>query len=155
MRKKALAAAFLFCAVQIAAVSQNFETISRIIESQEITVAQASYLAAQQFGAAEEAADERQSYEALRASGCVSPALEPDERISLKELCALYAKTSHAKGGMMFTLTKKSARYSYREFRAKGYIPPCADPMMSVSGADAIGLLNALAAEQNQNEKTM
>ncbi|MGN0738853.1 MAG: hypothetical protein ACI4LX_01615 [Treponema sp.] len=147
MKKKFIIAAFLFCAVEILAVSQNFDRISQIIETKKITVAQASYLVANYLGVVEEDADEQTAFEKLLSSGYFSPEQKADEFISLQNLCALYAKAANQKGGMMFTLTKKSGRYSYREFRAKGYIPPYADPMMKVSGADAIGLLNAVIKE--------
>ena len=54
MKKKFIVAAFLFCAVQILAVSQNFDKISQIIETKKITVAQASYLVANYLGVVEE-----------------------------------------------------------------------------------------------------
>ena len=147
MKKKFIVAAFLFCAVQILAVSQNFDKISQIIETKKITVAQASYLVANYLGVVEEYEDELSAFEKLLSQGYFLPEQKASDFISLQNLCALYAKAAKYKGGMMFTLTKKSGRYSYKEFRAKGFIPSYADTMMNVSGTDAIGLLNAVIKE--------
>lgn len=142
MVKKCFAAAFLFCALNFFGAAQNFDVISEIMETKKITVGGASYLAAQYAGTVDENSGVETAYEKMVSLGCISSRKEIGACISLQDLCGLYAKALNLKGGMMFSITKKSGRYAYKEFRAKGYIPPHADPSMSVSGVDAIGLLN-------------
>ena len=73
MKKKFIIASFLFCAVQILAVSQNFDKISQIIETKKITVAQASYLVANYLGVVKEYEDEQAAFEKLLSQGYFLP----------------------------------------------------------------------------------
>lgn len=136
---------FLFLFVfQFIAVSQNFDKITQIISADEITNAQAAYIAAIYAGDVTDRSTELDAFNSLKEKGFFKTSDSPDAKIKLSSLCSLFAKVTNVKGGFMFALTKKSARYSYREFIAKGYISRNADPMMTVSGTQAIGLFNSV-----------
>lgn len=148
MKRKLFLTAIFLGIIQFSAVSQNFNIISEIVESKQITVGQATYLTASYLSAIDDRATIDSAFEKVVSLGLISQKKKIQEPISLQELCSLFAKATDQNGGLLFFLTKKSPRYSYKEFLAKGYIPLFADPMMKVSGIDAIGLLNSLIEKE-------
>lgn len=142
--KKILTAFLLILGFQFIAVSQNFDKITQIISSDEITYAQAAYIAAIYTGDVTNTSDEKAAFEALKTKGFFTDADDSESKINLGKMCSLFAKVTNAKGGLMYMITKKSPRYAYREFVAKGFISRTADPKKAVKGADAIGLFNSL-----------
>lgn len=142
MKRKFFVAFIVLLSVQFLGMSQNFNKISDMINSEKITVGQVSYLVGNYLEIIKETDSEKIALDKLKEEGYFSENVNIPEYISLQDLCQVYAKVADVKGGLMFTLTKKSARYSFKEFLARGYLPKNADPLMSVKGIDAIGLFN-------------
>lgn len=142
--KKILTAFLFFFVFQFTAVSQNFDKITQIISTDEITYAQAAYIAAIYTGDVTNTSDENAAFDSLKAKGFFKESDNPDLKITLDKLCSLYAKVTNQKGGLMFMITKKSPRYAFKEFIAKGLLPKNVSSSIKVSGTDAIGLFNAL-----------
>lgn len=141
---KKILTVFLFLFVfQFIAVSQNFDKLTQVISSDEITYAQAAYIAAIYTGDVTNTSDELSAFNSLKEKGFFTDKDNPESKITLARLCSLFAKVTDQKGGLMYMITNKSAHYSYREFIAKGYISRNCDPQMKVKGADAIGLFNS------------
>lgn len=142
--KKILTAFLFFFVFQFMAVSQNFDKITQIISTDEITYAQAAYIAAFYTGDVTNTSDEKAAFDSLKAKGFFKESDNPDLKINLGALCSLFAKVTNKKGGLMFMITKKSPRYAFKEFIAKGFLPRDAVPSAKVKGADALGLFNVL-----------
>ena len=140
--KKVFAAVF-FMAASFVIHAQSMESISQIVESPVINYGQAAYLALTYSGGIDEGATESEAlYEAVKKDWIKSGASDVGQ-IRLGELCALYAKAAGIKGGLFCRLTKNSARYSFKEFKALGLLDKAADPSMTVSGQNALSLFNS------------
>ncbi|MBP5403282.1 MAG: hypothetical protein J6Y36_09010 [Treponema sp.] len=144
MKKRLFLAVLTFCIVQFMTSAQSFDRISQILDSEAITMGQAAYLAGTYAKLVDERADEKAAFETLKGKGCFSDTDSFDTVITLKKLCSVFAVIVDFKGGFMYTVTKKSPRYSYKEFQARGFIPGSADPGMKVSGINAVALFNKI-----------
>lgn len=144
MKKKIFLVLIIMGIVQIAAFSQSFDKLTELIKTDEITVGQACYMVASYLSLINEKATDDAAVEQLKKAGILSEKASGTAPVKLGQLCSLYGKALKTKGGMMYSLTKASGRYAYKEFVAKGYIPSGKDPSMHVSGTDAIGLFNQI-----------
>lgn len=142
--KKYFLGIFILLAIQLGAFSQNFNRLSQIVDAPQVTNGQVAYFVGTYLGTVGDNATNSDAFESLKAKGYFSKDAVADSYISLKDLCAVYAKVTEVKGGLMYTLSKKSPRYSYKEFKAKGWLPSNADPSVTVSGVNAIGLFNSV-----------
>lgn len=142
--KKYFVVLFVLLAVQLGAFSQSFNRLSQIIDEPQVTNGQVAYLVGTYLGSVNENSTNDDAFAKLKAEGYFSESAVSETAISLKDLCGVFAKACNVKGGMMFTLTKKSSRYAFKEFKAKKWLPLNADPSMSVSGVNAIGLFNSV-----------
>lgn len=140
--RKLLSVLIVLLSFQLVTFAQNFNKVTEIIDTKEVTIGQAAYLVGVYLEVVQDGQSDNEAFEKLKSAGYFSENVKSSDLISLKQLCALYAKATNQKGGLLYTWTKKSERYSFKEFFAKGYLPKNADPMMKVSGIDAIGLLN-------------
>lgn len=143
--KKYFLGIFILLAIQLGAFSQNFNRLTQIIEEPQITNGQAAYFVGTYLGTVNDNATEEAALESLKAEGYFSNDALSDAKISLKDLCAVYAKACGVKGGMMYSLSKKSPRYAFKEFKAKGWLPANADPSMKVTGINAVNLFNSVS----------
>ena len=135
--KKYFLSIFILLAIQLGAFSQNFNRLTQIVDAPQITNGQVAYFVGTYLGTVNDNATDSEAFENMKSSGY----------ISLKDLCAVYAKACGVKGGMMFSLSKKSPRYAFKEFKAKGWLPGNADPSLKVSGVNAIGLFNSVTGD--------
>lgn len=145
--KKYFLGIFILLAIQLGAFCQNFNRLSQIIDAPEITNGQAAYFVGTYLGTVQDNATDSEAFETLKAKGYFSKDAASDSYISLKDLCAVYAKVTGVKGGLMFTLSKQSPRYSFKEFKARGWLPGNADPQVKVSGINAVGLFNSITGD--------
>ena len=145
--KKYLLSFFMVVLAGMGVYSQNFNRVTQIVEASEITNGQAAYFVGTYLGTVNDNATDSEAFENMKSSGYFSKDAVADGYISLKDLCAVYAKACGVKGGMMFSLSKKSPRYAFKEFKAKGWLPGNADPSLKVSGVNAIGLFNSVTGD--------
>ena len=96
--------------------SQSADVITDLLESDEATFGQVSYLAAVQMNLI----DENESYEnavkALVANNIIPDDEESDTPIPLVDIAYIYSKLWDVKGGLMYRITKGSPRYAFRQF---------------------------------------
>lgn len=144
LQKRIFLFASLFFLTVFSIQAQSFDKLTQIIETPEITNGQAAYFIAAYKGIVSERASEQEAFDALKAQNYFTDKDKVSDKIMLKNLCSLFAKTLELKGGMMYSITKKSPRYAYREFVARGYISSRTNSNQKVSGVDAIGLFNSL-----------
>ena len=142
--KKYFLSIFILLAIQLGAFSQNFNRLTQIVDAPQITNGQVAYFVGTYLGTVNDNATDSEAFENMKSSGYFSKDAVADGYISLKDLCAVYAKACGVKGGMMFSLSKKSPRYAFKEFKAKGWLPGNAEPSLKVSGVNAIGLFNSV-----------
>lgn len=135
----------------ICGFSQNAQKVSEILESNEISKAQASYFVCVYQNFASETVEENQAFEILTQKNLFKSQENPQEKISLSKSCYLIAKTSQMKGGIFYSIFK-SPRYAFREFKALKIVPQNADPNQKVSGSELIALLNGFE-KKSQNKR--
>lgn len=136
--------ALAFAALAFCAHSQSAEKISEIIEGDEISYEQAAWLAysyAQEDG---ESASYEQALQAVIDKGWIASGAVAQNPISLKNLCGVFAKASGLKCGLFYRISKAD-RYAFKELKANGTLDSAADPSMTVSGQNAVSILNACA----------
>ena len=121
--------------------AQSSEKLSEIISSKKITSGQAAYLSAVYLNAVQEQADYSPSVKALEELSLLKEGTSPNDFISIDQCAFLFAKTTGIKGGLFYTLFP-TPRYAFKELQAKKIIPPDQDPSFSLSGRDAIAILN-------------
>lgn len=150
MKKRLFLAAVIVALSQFCLFSQSFDRITQILDSEKITAGQLSYLAATYMKAVDERADEKAAFDKLKEMGFFAENDSFDMTVSLKKVCAVFARAADIKGGLMYKLTKKSERYAYKEFLARGYIPANSDPSMHVSGVNAVALFNSILEDSSK-----
>ena len=135
----------VFIALIIALISlsglfaQNPDEVSRMLETEEVTVGQVGYFMAVYLELVPDVANGRASLDALETAGYGSYR-NTDAPISLAELAGMCMKVWKLKGGLMYSLFGTN-RYAFREFQSKGYISFSEDPMSRVSGYRALNLI--------------
>lgn len=135
----------------ICGFAQNAQKVSEILESNEISKAQASYFVCVYQNFASETVEENQAFEILTQKNLFKSQENPQEKISLSKSCYLIAKSSQMKGGIFYSIFK-SPRYAFREFKALKIVPQNADPNQKVSGSELIALLNGFE-KKSQNKR--
>lgn len=141
MKKTLLFLAIFFIAASAGAFAQSAAKLSEYLDTEKLTNAQAAYLAACYKGYIEEDGDDQTAFDALSKDGLFSRTDSPESFITLESASLLYLKSTGAKGGLLYTITK-SKRYAFKELKIKGILPESADPSMAVSGRDAIAIFN-------------
>lgn len=126
--------------------AQNSEKITELINTEKTTYGQAAYLTAVFTGAVNESATEEESLKALQAEKFVSENKTADDYITLSELSYIALSVSGKKGGLFYTLFP-GPRYALRELKAKGVLPPNADPSATVTGRDTIAVFNGCLSD--------
>lgn len=139
--KKVLGALFFFL-LAFGVYAQSADKISEIIESEEITYGQSAWLAYSYAEEGGESADYGTALQSAVEKGWVSSGAVSDKPINLQELCGLFVKAAGMKGGLLFRLTKAN-RYAFKELKAVSVLDSAADPSMTVTGQNAVSILNA------------
>ena len=111
-----------------------------MLESNQATFGQVSYLAAVQ----KNLIDENDSYDAAiqaLVENQIIPGLEDsDTPIPLVDIAYIYSQLWTIKGGLMYRLTGGSPRYAFKQFQADGILDANQEPSDFVSGAKALSI---------------
>ena len=140
--------------------AQNPDEVSKMIETEEVSVGQVGYFLAVYLELVPDVANGRASLDALGTAGYGSFS-NADAPITLSQLAGLCMKVWNVKGGLMYSIFK-SNHYAFREFQSKGYISFSEDPMSHVSGYRALNLIykclefegNTVADEEQSQENS-
>lgn len=138
------------------AFSQSSEIMTEIIDSEKATCAQISYLPALYANLITESdsaktigamSDSKKSattdaFEALKANAYFSEDADADSEATIAQTAFVYMKALGIKGGLFYTLFP-SARYAFKELKAKGLLPIETDPSMKLSGRESLDLFNS------------
>lgn len=139
--KKMLAALFFALAV-FAAHSQSAEKITEIIESGEISNEQGAWIACQFSQDVADGASYSDAMTKATEKGWFPSGEVASNPITLQNLCGLCVKACGLKCGLLYRLTKAN-RYAFKELKANGILDSAADPSMTVTGQNALSILNA------------
>ncbi|MBR1639468.1 MAG: hypothetical protein IJ688_08795 [Treponema sp.] len=140
--KKLLSVFFtmLFSSVLFA---QSADVITEILSSQQANLGQVAYLCAIQQNLVQEDASYEDAVAALVSEGLISEESDSSESVTLARASFLLSKNWEINGGVMYSLTNGSQRYTFKQFVADGVLAPTAEPSSFISGAEVLNLYSA------------
>lgn len=138
MKRKILLVATLF--ISLLAYGQDASKVSEILETPELTRAQASYLAATWLSPENETLDYDAAAKVIVEAGLFKEGLDMNEPITLAELSGLFMKTWEVPGGLFYRLTKAD-RYAYKELKARRFLATTDDPSFLVTGVQGLNIM--------------
>lgn len=135
-----LPAVFVLC---VTAYAQRADVVTRLIGADKATYGEVCYLSAVYQGFVDENASYDDALQALVQKRQASSRADANGAVTLQELSRLMAKMWNIKGGLMYRVTKRSARYAFRQFKVDGILPATADPSKKASGSDVLNMYTA------------
>ena len=124
----------------ISAYAQSADVITDILETEEVTFGQVSYLTAVQMKVVDDSASYEDAVTALYEHGYIPVLEDYDVPVPAVDLAYLYSKLWEIKGGLMYRITKGAPRYAFRQFQSDGIIGTDMDPSNYVSGEKALSI---------------
>lgn len=128
--------------------AQSAQVITDVLDSQVVTLGQICYLSAirQNLMTDENENSEIQSeYSDAIKILSENDRLIPDgfynDKIQLKYICYIFAKTFNVEGGLFYKITGGSPRYAFKQFKSDGVILENSDPNSFISGQKALDIL--------------
>ena len=136
--------------------AQSAEVITSILETEQTTYAQASYLSAVRRGLVNELATPEEAFVVLAAAGEISENITGKDVINLKGLASIYTKIwPSISGGLMYKITRGAPRYAYKLLKDDGIIDENADPSDLVTGFEALNILSYCMMEYGLDDECM
>lgn len=131
----------LFCLlIGLTVYAQSADVITELLESEQVTFGQVSYLAAVQTNLIGEDDSYEAAVDALFQNGIIPLAKDPETPIPLVDIAYIYSRLWPIKGGLMYRLTKGAPRYVFKQFQADGILTSKQEPGDFVSGAKALSI---------------
>lgn len=127
----------------LSAYAQSADIITDILESEEVTFGQISYLTAVQMKIVDDSASYEDAVVALYENGYIPIIEEFDAPVPAVDLAYLYSKLWNIKGGLLYRITKGAPRYAFRQFQADGIVSADMDPSAYISGEKALSIYTA------------
>ena len=126
--------------VLIGAFGQSNEFIDRLLQSDSVTLGQASYLVLVASDNLGDDADEARAFELLDNFGWAPEGAAADTPIKVKDYSYLLMKAFGLGGGFMYRLFP-GPRYAYRQLASSLVIQGRSDPDMTLTGYVAVRML--------------
>lgn len=120
--------------------AQSADVITEILEAEQATFGQVSYLAAVQQDLVDETASYEDAVQVLFDNGIIPNLEDYDAPIPLVDIAYIYSRLWSINGGLMYRLTKGSPRYAFKQFQADGILTQKQEPSDYVSGAKALSI---------------
>lgn len=136
----AVAVSLLFCVATIFA--QFSDVVTGMLESPAVTWGEAAYVLACALDEPAEPGDAQAALLLLQERDIAPGGVSVEQGITLAQLSGLCMRTWRLRGGLFYSITGAD-RYAFRELRAKGILPPGADPSMLVDGFDALNIIHS------------
>lgn len=149
--KKIIIALLILFGTTVFSFAQSSQKISELMAAPEITKGQASYLVASYMQLVKDEASEDEAFDAFKELRFFASNENVSDLIRIDQISLLYMEACKLKGGLFYSITH-SKRYAFRELKAKGLIPNQIVGSMTVSGLDAINLLNDCVAKSGGAE---
>lgn len=133
--------------------AQSADSLSAILEAEELTVEQAAYIPCTWLNPETENLSFQDAYSFLCEKGWIDSSLAASAPISLKEFSGICMKAWNLSGGLMYTITK-SDWYAFKELKAKGFLQATDDPSMKISGGKALDVIyQCMEYAENRGQK--
>lgn len=123
-----------------AAYGQDASKVTEILEAEQLTRAQASYIAVSWLDSANESLDFAETAQIALEQGLLKDGVDVNEPIRLDELAGLCMKAWNVPGGLFYRMTKAN-RYAYKELVVRQFLPSNGDPSFTVSGAEGLNVM--------------
>lgn len=144
--KKLILIATIAVAAAFTANAQSFEKISEILDSEEVNLAQISYMAGTCGFNLPENSNYTTAFEEMKRRRFFKQDAKESDKATLAQASYVFMKAAKMDGGLMYKITD-SKRYAFKELKARGVIPQTAEASLPLSGHDAINLLNSCISE--------
>jgi outer membrane protein OmpA-like peptidoglycan-associated protein len=128
--------------------AQTAAEMDLLLETREVSFAQASRFVLASADAAAEGVEVRAAFDLARENGWLSKKAVSDNPIRLGELCFLVMKAFHMRGSFLYALFP-GPRYAFRELEYRRLIPGRRDPSLRVSGEELLRMLDLVTAGVN------
>lgn len=117
--------------------AQSAKFIDETLKAETVTIGQMCYMAALTQELIPVTASETEAYNALFENAeTVSSKIEKPANYATA--CSILAKAWNVKGGLFFTLSKKSPRYAFKQFKSDGIIHSNIDPNTFPTGQQVL-----------------
>ncbi len=134
---------FVIAAFSFASLcAQNADFVTQIIDAENLSYAQASYLCAVQKGVASEDASFEEAYQALEKDLFGSVKHNADDSIKLCDAAYLLAQTWNVKSSFMYCIFK-TPRYAFNMLKADKIVDENADPAKKISGHEFLNMFSS------------
>jgi hypothetical protein len=144
-----IAVAFL---LSLSAYAQTADFVTEMLDTKTAAYGQVCYLSAVYQGFVDDAASYDDAVRALYINGQIPAIEDKTKAVDYEELARLMVRMWPVKGGLMFRLTKGSARYAFRQLKVDGIIPQDADPSKKVSGTEVLNMYTGCQKKYGSNE---
>ena len=129
--------------IGLSVYAQSADVITEMLDAEQATFGQISYLAAVQKELITEDASYDAAVQALYDNGIIPDSEDPTAPIPLVDIVYIYSRLWQVKGGLMFRITKGSPRYAFRQFQADGIISSKQEPSDYITGAKALSIYSS------------
>lgn len=120
------------------AFSQSADFIEKMLSTSQATYTNACYISAVTQGLASENSTFEDAFNALYENGQISKNINKETELTYEKAAELFAKMWHIKGGLMFKITKGSARYAFKQMKSDGIINQEQNPSATLSGTELL-----------------
>ncbi len=120
--------------------SQSADSVTKIIETQEVDFAQVSYFVATYLELLPDSATEQQAMNVVSLAKISDIPENPYKSIPYKKFAQICMNTWIKKGGLLYSITK-SPRYAFKEMQSLGLIDIQKYPNQHLSGKDALNIM--------------
>ena len=130
--------------------SQSAEKLSDVLASEKVTLGQLSYLAGTCGLGLPDETDYSTAFEKIKEQNLLPKSVIKDasegDVATISQAAYLFMKSTNLSGGVMYKLTN-AKRYAFKEVKARGILPPNADPNSTLDGHDAFAILNGCLSQ--------
>lgn len=141
MKKFIISMLAMFFAASV--YSQTADFVTEILETPEARYGQVCYLTAVYLNLVPETASEADAANALFAKNIVNNNVKIESPVNYAQAAGILSKIWKIKGSLMFTVTKGSPRYAFKQLRNDKVIPSKKDPSDIPSGTDLLNMFTA------------
>lgn len=139
--KKTTFFAFFMLFFTISLYSQSADSVTNILESQQVNYAQVSYFVAVHLELLPDGANEQQAMNVLTLANISDIPENPYKPLTYKKFSQMCMNAWIKKGGLMYSITK-SPRYAFREMQSLGLISLQKYPNQYLSGKEALNIMS-------------
>ena len=147
----------LLCLLGVCSWGQSADRITQILDSQNVTYGQISYLAASYLGLVSDTASDEEAVEALTGNGIVKAKHmgRPEAAVPLDGFCNICCGAWYVIDSINYNIFK-NPYYAWKELKALKYIPTGYDRKKTLTGYEALNIVTRCIEhheEDSQNRR--